>query len=785
MTRSSKKHCIKTLAVFVSCASCFAQAQPDNDKRLSGAISEIVVTANKREQRLTDVGKSVSALSGDTLKNQQINSMADFANAVPGLSYSNTSTGTPVFTLRGIGFYEQSIGSYPSVSVYLDEAPLPFPVLARHMAFDVERVEVLKGPQGTLFGQNATGGAINYVAAKPSEDFAAGIDLTYGRFDQLNGEMFVTGALSDNLNARLAGRFETADGWQDSISRSETNGEKDNYMARLMLDFSPTENASFLLNINGSKDKSDTQAAQLIGVNFQNPIPDPSLAAAPFAPESARDADWSPGFTSGDNEQWQISLRGDIDLSDDLTLTFLTSYVDYEQQQGNDVDGVPFSSQDSFPDLGEITSFSQEVRIANDPSNSLRWVAGANYEKSEADQHVSLYYPNSSATATYATLGYPIQESFFYSYQEFENYAFFGNLEYDVTDQVTIKGGVRYTDSEDTVESCHGDSGGITGGFFYGVLFQGALGPYPLGSCFVVNNLPYAVGDVPPGMPGVYKDSLTEDNVSWTAGVDWKASENGLVYANVAKGYKAGSFPVVSPSVFESFLPVTQESVLSYEVGLKWTLLEETLQVNSAFFYYDYDDKQLRSKIDSPPFGRLDVLQNIPESSAQGFEVEILAQPVSGLTINAAYTYIDAEIDEFVGINAGGLEADFAGSDAPFTPDSQLSVSADYEFKVSKDLYGFIGASVNYRSDAISIIGGDVNPATATPQDKTLFGIDSYSLLDLRAGVETTDGKWRVSVWGKNVTDEYYWNNAAAVFDTITRYAGMPATYGATVSFRY
>src|SRR5690606_22224814 len=220
---------------------------------------------------------------------------------------------------------------------------------------------------------------------------------------------------------------------------------------------------------------------------------------------------------------------------------------------------------------------------------------------------------------------------------------------------------VRYTDSEDTVESCHGDSGGITGGFFYDVLFQGALGPYPLGSCFVVNNLPYAVGDVPPGMPGVYKDSLTEDNVSWTAGVDWKASENGLVYANVAKGYKAGSFPVVSPSVFESFLPVTQESVLSYEVGLKWTLLEETLQVNSAFFYYDYDDKQLRSKIDSPPFGRLDVLQNIPESSAQGFEVEILAQPVSGLTINAAYTYIDAEIDEFVGINAGGLEADFAG----------------------------------------------------------------------------------------------------------------------------
>lgn len=783
-TNVTKKMALNSLALAVAWNSGFAIAETNDSSRYT--LNEIVVTANKREQRLTDVGKSVSALSGDALKGQQINSMADFANAVPGLSYSNTSTGTPVFTLRGIGFYEQSIGSYPSVSVYVDEAPLPFPVMSRHIAFDIERVEVLKGPQGTLFGQNATGGAINYIAAKPSEEFAAGVDITYGRFDQFDGEMFVNGALSDNLNARLAGRFETADGWQQSISRDETNGEKDNYMARLQLDYTPSDNASFLLNISGSKDKSDTQAAQLIAVNFQNPVPDPSLAAAPFAPESARDADWSPGYTEGDNEQWQISLRGDIDVSEDLVLTFLTSYADYEQKQGNDVDGVPFSSQDSYPDVGDITSFSQEIRLANDSANSLRWVVGANYEKSEADQHVSLYYPNSSATATYdLAFGYPIQESFFYSYQEFENYAFFANVEQDITDTVTLKGGVRYTDSEDSVESCHGDNGGITGGFFYDVLFQGALGPYPLGSCFVVNNLPYAVGDVQPGMPGVYKDKLSEDNVSWTVGVDWKPVEDGLIYANIAEGYKAGSFPVVSPSVFESFLPVTQESVLSYELGVKWTLLEGTLQLNSAVFYYDYEDKQLRSKIDSPPFGRLDVLQNIPESSAQGFEVELVATPLSGLTINAAYTYIDAEIDEFVGINAGGLEADFGGTDAPFTPDSQLSVAADYEFDVTENLYGFVGASVNYRSDTISIIGGDTNPATAVPHDKTLFGIDSYTLLDLRAGVETADGKWRVSIWGKNVTDEYYWNNSAAVFDTITRYAGLPATYGASVSYRY
>ena len=130
--------------------------------------NDIVVTANKREQRLNDVGITVAVVSGDALQNRQINSLADLANATPSLSFTNSANGTPVYTLRGVGFYETSIGAYPTVSTYVDEAPLAFPVLSSHSAFDLERVEILKGPQGTLFGQNATGGAINYIAAKPT-----------------------------------------------------------------------------------------------------------------------------------------------------------------------------------------------------------------------------------------------------------------------------------------------------------------------------------------------------------------------------------------------------------------------------------------------------------------------------------------------------------------------------------------------------------------------------------------------------------------------------------------
>lgn len=258
---------------------------------------EIVVTANKREQRLNDVGITVSVLSGDALQNRQINSLEDLANATPGLSFTNSANGTPVYTLRGVGFYETSLGAYPTVSAYVDEAPLAFPVLSSHSAYDLERVEILKGPQGTLFGQNATGGAINYIAAKPTDTLEAGGSLSYGRFNQVIGEAFISGPLAPNLGARLAGRIERADGWQVSNSRpGDRNGKVENYMGRLLINFDPTDRLRFKLNVNGWKDKSETQAPQYIALFPQAPpFLTPQLAASPFSAERPRASDWTPG----------------------------------------------------------------------------------------------------------------------------------------------------------------------------------------------------------------------------------------------------------------------------------------------------------------------------------------------------------------------------------------------------------------------------------------------------------------------------------------------------------
>lgn len=768
-----------------------ADTQPQGEE--SQGSDDIVVTANKREQRLNDVGLTVAVLSGDSLRDNQINSLADLAQSIPSLSFATTPNNTPVYTLRGVGFYESSIGAYPTVSVYADEVPLPFPVLTSHSAYDLERVEVLKGPQGTLFGQNATGGAINYIAAKPTDTLAAGAFLSYGRFNEVIGEAYVSGPLSDTLKARLTGRIERADGWQISNSRpNDRNGKVENYMGRLQVAFEPSAGARFLLNINGWKDKSQTQAPQFIGILPQNPILDPEFAASPFSVLTPRAADWTPGLPFADNRLWQASLRGDIDLTDSIALTSLTSYVDYKQNQGTEGEGLPIGLLDLRHDDGRIKSFSQELRLANGSSDALRWVLGGNYEHSTSDQSIDIDFSHTSSNATLGLFfGYPILSGLYGTDQKFTNYAFFGNVEYDIADTITLKGGVRYTNAKTDAHSFYVDNSGSStgaGAFFYDILLGGAFGPYRPGLSFPINDSANAVGNVAPGAPGEFVGSIHENNVSWRVGLDWKPRPGLLLYANVSKGYKAGSFPTVSASSFSQYQPVTQESVLAYEAGFKASLLDRTLQFNGAAFYYDYKDKQMRAKLLALPFGILDVLQNIPESSVKGFELELVMRPSRSLTISTAFTYLDAKIDKFTGINAAGLASNFAGSDVPFTPKYQVGTNIDYDFLISDSLNGFVGASINLRSSSFSVIGGDVNPPTLAASAigaAPLFRIDDYTLVDLRAGIHSSDDRWRFSVWGKNVFNTYYWNNTVVAFDAVSRYAGKPATYGASVSFRY
>ena len=751
-------------------------------------LEEIVVTANKRAQTIGNVGMTITALSNYTLERQGIKSLSDLASQVPGLTYAPTDFGTPVFTLRGVGFYDYSIGGYPTTSVYVDEIPLPFPAYTTHANLDLERVEVLKGPQGTLFGQNSTGGAINYIAAKPTNTFAAGINATAGRFSQGDVDGYISGPITDTLNGRLAFEHDFGGDWQHSYTRNDSLGAKDVTNARLLLDWQPTDDLKFLLNVNGWQDKSDPQAGQFTALVPQletrggASAVKPAVAAYPFAPNDPTAADWSPDHRpQADKRQYQVALRGDYNITDNIVLTSITSYVDYNSNQTLDMDGT---STDLFQynDISSANSFSQELRVAGGEGTPFRWVGGGNYEHSHTNEATYQTYFDSTVDTVVGNGDGKARVD-----QKFENYAIFANGEYDLLPNLTAKLGGRYTHSEDTGNECTSDAGDGTAiatyAYLYSKLHPGV--PFPAtkpGDCLnLLQN----------GQPGQFVDTLAESNVSWRAGLDYKLTPDVLLYVNVAKGFKAGSFPAIPATSYRSYLPVTQESLLDYEVGFKTKFFDHKLGVDGAAFYYDYTNKQLLTKILDPLVHTTQALANIPKSRVEGAELEVTAVPIEGLYFSAGVTYLEADITKYVGINAAGVSTDFAGTPIPFTPKWQYVLSADYDFPTTSDkIQPFVGVTLTGRTNTTSIVGSAVGTPilpgyrSAVPL-ANIYSIPGYSVLDLRAGIEAPDGTWRAMVWAKNVTNTYYWNNVIPAYEAVARYAGPPQSYGVTFNYKF
>ena len=430
-------------------ATAHAQsANPPNE------LTEIVVTANKRSEPIDKVGMTISAFSGATLQAQGINNVADLAEIVPGLTYARSNTGTPVYTLRGVGFYETSLAAYPAVSVYVDQVPLPFPLLTSHTTLDIERVEVLKGPQGTLFGQNSTGGAINFIAAKPTDVFAAGWDLTYGRFNRTAIEGFISGPVSSTLAMRVAVSEETGSDWQKSYTRDDSLGAMHVFNGRVIADWKPLDALRFEFNVNGWVDKSDPQAAQFYKLDIQIPAAAPAaLVNYPVAPENARSADWGPARPTGDQTLFQASIRTEYDVSKDATITSLTSYVHGTRDDVLEPDGMAIDGYGFLP-VGSINSLSEELRIANSSADPLRYTLGGMFEHQQVLDNGVLTYGDSSLARAYG-----FADNGLVSNQVMTNVAGFGNLDFDVTETNTLKVGARFTQSNRKDLGCAYDPG--------------------------------------------------------------------------------------------------------------------------------------------------------------------------------------------------------------------------------------------------------------------------------------------------------------------------------------
>lgn len=437
--------------------------------------------------------------------------------------------------MRGVGFYESSLAAYPDVSLYIDQVPLSLPIMSSLVAFDLERVEVLKGPQGTLFGNNATGGAINFIAAKPTKDFHAGAELGYGRFNTFEAGGFVSGPLSPTLSARIAAKLVSGDEWQQSSSRSEKNGKTRTFAGRVQLDWEPTDGMKFLVNVNGWRDKSDPQAPQKILSVPQNAFaPGYPIVGYPNSPQHPRAADWTPGLPQANHKFWQASLRSDIDLTDAITLTSITSFSDLKFDNSTDTDGTALEEQDILRELGRIKSFSQELRLSNGDSGRFRWTVGANYENTKVYDFAALGYADSTSAPVNG-----ISIGSYSSDQRMKNYAAFANAEFDVADTVTLNAGIRQTKAKRTTVSRTFDapefglprpSGPLSltqlFNLAWGGIYQGAVNVIAPGGSVILDSRINADGT--PVNPATYLTAgdfngrLDEDSTSWRVGVDFK-----------------------------------------------------------------------------------------------------------------------------------------------------------------------------------------------------------------------------------------------------------------------
>ena len=757
-------------------AVAYAQTEPPTAQAApviaDDTTADIVVTAQKRSQTLQDVPLSVTALSGAQLVDRGITNVQDLAKVTPGLSFVESGRGVPVFSLRGVGFFDQSAGSRPTVSVYLDEAPIPFSIEAKGAAFDLERVEVLKGPQGTLFGQNATGGAINYVAAKPTSTPQGGVTASLGRFMTTDVTAFVSGPVTSTLNARLALRTAQSGDWQKSYTRDDTLGRQNFVQGRLLLDWRPVDRLKVAINVNGFHDGSDLQAGQFVGVRRVSTAI-PQLVAYRPAPADDRAADWDANTDYRSNNDFiQTVGRLDFEAADNLTLTFLSTYSDEKIRQFSDGDGTAITNYNSRVNA-HLTSISEELR-ATGQIGKLQYIVGANYAGDKTHEFDDVIYPYSTQAGGIAGSPTPLDQIGELLNQRFDTSSAFGDVTYQPIDLIRLHGGVRYTSAILNYNGCTvaTNSNGATA---FGVLnnrTRAGLGLAPLPA--------YNIGDCVSldlaGNSALAVGRLAETNVSWRGGIDIKPAKDILFYGNVSRGYKQGSAPTPAATSTVQFTPVKQESLLAYEVGAKATLFHRLVQLSVAGFYYDYTDKQLLGRNVFTPnvFGALSALVNVPKSRIQGAEFQISLFPMRGLTLTGSGTYLDSKVvGNFLNYDIVGTQRNFNGSAFPYTPKWQLVFDGDYRFRLSDRLNATVGTNVSYRSSTTASFGGDPR-----------LGIDAYTLVDLRAGIESADKSWKVGVYGRNVTNQYYWSNVSAAVDSIRRYAGMPATYGVQVGYK-
>ena len=692
------------------------------------AIEEIVVTAQKRAQSIQDVPLSVTAISGDRLDALQRNEIADLAKTLPGLTYKGGATDNGrSLQIRGIGTASFSRGVEQSVGMTIDGVVSP--ALATNFLdmADVERVEVLRGPQGMLFGKNASAGMVNIVTKAPTEELEWGLRAGFGEENEQKYAGYLSGPLGENVLGRISVSSSTRDGFIEN-THPEGNDYNDrdelNLSAKLL--FRPIDTLDVLLSYKHFK-RGNLNGGAVIPDSLNPPFSllYPILAAAqggtlPVEPEADRFFQWRD--SEAETEQNIYSVQLDYDIGE-YTLTSITSFTNADILGNARGFGIPVDLIPLNLSQGERDQWTQEIRLQSPLDQTVTYVAGLYYYRNELNRTFS------RVINLNGFVGLPFNQSLAIEAGLVnESFAGFGQATWHVNDRVRLSLGARYTDEDIAIEQTVG---------------------------FINPDQVFGLPAIPEARPGMVDESTNESKVSWRIIGEYDAAEDVMLFANVARGYKGPGVNMLSSAPLGDSAIVNPEIPTNYEVGMKSRWLDGRLQLNVSAFLTDFKDFQASQSVIvnlAPVF----LLGNAGKLETKGIEAELSATLGENLLVSMSVAQIDATYEDYTGAACyGGQTAaqgcvgnvqDLSGEDLPYSPDLSFSLFARYDLPLdSLPVKAYLQGMYYWQDDTIYLSNND--PGSL---------VDSYGLLDLALGIESNDGRYAAQFYVKNVTDEFY-----------------------------
>jgi iron complex outermembrane receptor protein len=690
----------------------------DNDTTLD----VVVVTAQRRSESVQDIGVAVTAMSGDEIQSLRIQQPLNLSTISPSLSTMNSQTdSTPLFLMRGIGLDDFNNNNSSGVGTYLDGVFASFPGFLTGAMYDLDRVEILKGPQGTLYGKNTAGGAINIISRQPTDDLEGYVDVDFSRWKTLDITAAVGGPLTDSIKARFAATATTqGEGYQTDIDTGEKYGKLNRGGARALFDIRLSDTTTLNLNFHGVYDRS-------VPSSPSTPNVEALIPSEPFTTAGLLDS--PPGGTwvrvgglpiykdetgAGTVDTLNVNFAG-------FTLTSISAYDYFTDHSLDNYDGYP-AADNNWTKNFQQWQLSEELRLASASGGLVDWIVGAEYSQNWYRCRDALDWTFVYGLADFITdSGKAITAANFTQRQRSEG--LYAHAQTHLTKRWSLVTGVRYSHDEASFDGVTLDPTGLL--TFAARGFTGSI--------------------VPDTVLAALDESRSNQNISYRIGPDFHLTDKLLLYASIATGYKAGIYYGQPAQVQVDWGYVNPERVLTTELGIKGRFFGDRLQFDAAVFDSDIHDRQSSLSLWAGPVGTQPLiagLGNVPRSRIDGVESEIDWRPVRGLQIHLAATYLHARVTETL-TNDNGLALFtpvVVGQGLPDTPSFSGGYIVYYEHPVSGNFTMYAEANDHYVSAIRPYLG-----------DPTTFGRGHE--LGARIGVKNPAAHWDTSLWVTNLTD--------------------------------